>query len=159
MKQTGKYTKPIVFTLVLLLVSGMVAAMSGCDVGDLVSVKTPPKVQQTTGLPSKLTLNESQIEYQDWLLSVQSQGSQWKNSIEKGNEVKNVINQLTMAALDTVGPSINGIPMLGPAIPLIAGLVGLSLRRPGDVSKDDLRKEKENSFNAGIERATKTLTS
>lgn len=158
MNQTGKYTKPIIFGVVLLLVSGMMAAVSGCDVGDLVSVKTPPKIQQTTGLPSKLTLNESQLEYQDWFQSVQSQGAQWKNSIEKGNEVKNVINQLTMDALDTIGPSIGGIPMLGPAIPLVAGLVGLTLRRPGDVSKDALRKEKEDSFNAGLKKATQTLT-
>jgi len=51
---------------------------------------------------------------------------------------------LTLSALDQIGPTVAGIPMLGPALPAMTGLVGLFL------GTGRLRKEKESSFNKGM---------
>ena len=59
-------------------------------------------------------------------------------------------DQFSAGVLDSVGPALAGVPVLAPALPLLTGLGGLFLRRPGDVTKDDLRKQKEASYNAGL---------
>jgi hypothetical protein len=134
----------VMFAVGLLLISTSLAACVGFDVGDVVRVRTPGSIQQQTGLPSSTTLNEAQSEYQAWLADVQRAGAQWRNSIERGNEVRALMNQLTLSALDEVGPTIAGLPVLGPVLPAATGLLGLFL----GVSR--MRKEKEDSYNAGL---------
>ena len=109
-------------------------------------VKTPNAIQQTIGLASTVTLNEAEAEYRGWYENVQRTGAQWKASIERGNEVRGLLNQLTLSALNQIGPSLVGVPILGPALPALAGLAGLFL------GTGRLRKEKEASFNKGLEK-------
>lgn len=137
----------------LLILSATLAACAGMNVGDFVQVKTPHAIQQQTGLPARLTLNEAEAEYRAWYQDVQREGAAWKASIGQGSEVASLLNQLTLQALNDVGPSLAGVPVLGPILPVLMGIGGLFLRRPGDVSQDVLRKEKEDSYNAGLERA------
>lgn len=129
-----------------------VAAVSGCDLGDVVRVQTPHGVQQATGLPGSMTLNEAETQYRLWYERTRVEGLEWRADIERSAEVADLLAQLTLRQLDAVGPAVAGVPVLGPALPLLAGLAGLVIRRPGDVSKDQLRKEKEASYNAGIEK-------
>ncbi|MEM8737240.1 MAG: hypothetical protein AAGG38_02015 [Planctomycetota bacterium] len=144
-------SKHIIYVTALALLASVIAACSGLDFGDVISVKTPQDVVETTGLPTKLSLNEAETEYQNYVEDFQRGAAQWKGNIEKQNQVRGVVNQFTLGVLDSVGPAIAGVPVLAPFVPLLTGLGGLVLKRPGDVSKDDLRKQKEDSYNAGLE--------
>ena len=156
MQQDTK-TKSIIFAVILVMVSIVVAACAGFDFGDAVRVRTPARIQQTAGLPASLSLNESQDEYEAWYAEVQRTGTRWMANIEKANQVKTMLSQLTLQTLDTVGPTVAGIPALGPALPIIAGIIGLSFKRPGDVKKDVLHREKQDSFNAGLKAAQQNV--
>jgi pSer/pThr/pTyr-binding forkhead associated (FHA) protein len=88
---------------------------AGLDLGDIVKVKTPNTIQQTTrggGLPSTLSLNEAEVEYQNWFNLTQTTGAQWKGNIEKAGEIRGLLGQLTLSALDTVGPTVAGLPVI-----------------------------------------------
>ena len=131
-----------IFALVLITLA--LGACAGFDLGDLVRVRTPNRVQQSTGLAASTTLNEAEVEYRAWFEETQRTGGQWKANIERATEIRGIFSQLTLSALDQVGPTVAGIPMLGPALPALTGLVGLFL------GTGRLRKEKESSFNKGM---------
>ncbi len=136
------------FGLVMLALA--LAACAGFDLGDIVKVRTPNAIQQTTGLPSRVSLNEAEAEYRAWFEDVQRTGAQWKASIERAGEIRGMLGQLTLNALDEVGPTLAGVPVVGPALPALTGIVGLF------IGSGRLRKEKEASFNKGLKEG-KTL--
>ncbi|MBX3580197.1 MAG: hypothetical protein KF723_23595 [Rhizobiaceae bacterium] len=138
-------TRHVVYLVGLLFLALVLASCAGIDLGDLVKVKTPNAIQQTTGLRATLSLNEAEAEYQSWFNQTQATGAQWKSNIEKAGEVRGLLGQLTLSALDTVGPTVAGVPVLGPALPALTGIVGLF------IGSGRLRKEKEASFNKGLE--------
>ena len=141
-------TRHYVYIVGLMLMALVLASCAGFDLGDLVKVKTPNNIQQTTGLPSTLSLNEAEVEYQNWFNQTQTTGAQWKGNIEKAGELRGLFSQLTLSALDTVGPTVAGLPVLGPALPALTGIVGLF------IGSGRLRKEKEASFNKGLEKGS-----
>jgi hypothetical protein len=138
--------KHLVFGFGLVMVSLALAACAGFDLGDVVKVKTPNEIQQTRGLPSTTSLNEAETEYRAWFDDVQRTGAQWKAGIERGGEIRGLLGQLTLTALDDVGPALAGVPIAGPALPALTGLAGLF------IGAGRLRKEKEASFNKGLEK-------
>jgi hypothetical protein len=138
-------TRHYVYLAGLALLALVLASCAGLDLGDLVKVKTPNAIQQTTGLRATLSLNEAEAEYQNWFNQTQAIGAQWKGNIERAGEVRGLLGQLTLSALDTVGPTVAGVPVLGPALPALTGIVGLF------IGSGRLRKEKEASFNKGLE--------
>jgi hypothetical protein len=140
-----------IFVFVLILVVLGLAACAGFDLGDVVQVRTPNSVQQTTGLPARTSLNEAVVEYQAWFADVQRTGAQWKSNIERAEEVRGLLSQLTLSALDGLGPTLAGLPVFGPILPAATGLIGLFL------GVGRLRKEKEASFNKGLEEGRKAL--
>lgn len=137
-------TRHLAYGFALVMISLGLAACAGFDLGDIVKVKTPNAIQQTTGLPARTSLNDAEAEYRAWFENTQRVGAQWKASIERGNDVRALLNQLTLAALDEVGPTLAGVPIVGPALPALTGLVGLF------IGAARLRKEKEASFNKGL---------
>jgi hypothetical protein len=146
-------TRITVLAVALVALSLSLAACAGFDLGDVVRVQTPNAIQVQTGLPSSTTLNEAEAEYQAWFADVKRSGSQWKTNIERGNEIRGLLNQVTLSALDDVGPTLAGIPVLGPALPAVTGLLGLFL------GTGKLRKEKEASFNKGMEQMNRVKPS
>jgi hypothetical protein len=138
-------TRHYVYLAGLALLALVLASCAGLDLGDLVKVKTPNAIQQTTGLRATLSLNEAEAEYQNWFNQTQAIGAQWKGNIARAGEVRGLLGQLTLSALDTVGPTVAGVPVLGPALPALTGIVGLF------IGSGRLRKEKEASFNKGLE--------
>ncbi|MEO0511796.1 MAG: hypothetical protein AAF108_02750 [Planctomycetota bacterium] len=94
----------------------------------------------------------AETEYRAWFDDVQRTGAQWKASIDRGGEIRGLLGQLTLTALDDIGPSLAGVPIAGPALPALTGLAGLF------IGAGRLRKEKEASFNKGLEKgAANTL--
>jgi hypothetical protein len=132
------------YVFVLLMISLGLAACAGFDLGDIIKVRTPTSIQQMTGLPARISLNEAEAEYRAWFENTQRIGAQWKASIERAGEIRGLLNQLTLSALDQIGPVLSGIPMLGPALPALTGLAGLF------IGSARLRREKEASFNKGL---------
>lgn len=110
-------TRHYVYLGALILLALVLASCAGLDLGDIVKVKTPNTIQQTTGLPSTLSLNEAEVEYQNWFNLTQTTGAQWKGNIEKAGEIRGLLGQLTLSALDTVGPTVAGLPVLGRRCP------------------------------------------
>jgi len=139
-------TTTILFVGLLLLAGGLLASCAGFNFGDVVRVRTPNAVQNQTGLPASMSLNEAEVEYENWFQVVQSAGTRWKNDLSRGAEVTGLLNQLTLQALNETGPTLQGIPVLGPMLPVLTGLVGLGLGVGGK------RKGKEDSFNAGLQK-------
>ena len=145
-------TNYLIFLFVItFLVLGLLS-FAGCDMGDMIHVKTPNTIQQQTGLASTISLNEAESEYQLWYQHMQTAGSQWKSNIEHANEIRNMVNQLSLSALDEIGPTVAGVPVLGPMLPAASGLLGLFL------GSGKLRKEKEASFNKGLDEGRKTTS-
>lgn len=143
-------TGHIAYILALVLVALALAACAGFDLGDLVRVKTPRRVQQVTGIAATTTLNEAESEYRAWFEETQRVGAQWKSNIERASEIRGIFSQLTLSTLDQIGPTVAGVPVLGPALPALTGLVGLFL------GSGRLRKEKEASFNKGLKEGRVT---
>ena len=134
----------LIYAGVLVTVVLLLAACAGFELGDFIQTDVPIVVQKTHGLPEHMTLNAGTEEYQAWFAETQRVGVQWQNSLERGNQVRNLLSQITLRALDQIGPTIAGVPVLGPLLPALTGLLGMFLiKRPGDVSKDALAKEKD----------------
>jgi len=142
--------RTIAYAFGLVMLALALAACAGFDLGDIVKVRTPHEIQQTTGLASRVSLNEAEAEYRAWFEDVQRTGAQWKASIERAGEIRGLLGQLTLNALDEIGPTLAGVPVVGPALPALTGIVGLF------IGSGRLRKEKEASFNKGLKEG-KTL--
>jgi len=136
--------RTVAYAFGLVMLTLALAACAGFDLGDVVKVRTPNAIQQTTGLSARVSLNEAEAEYRAWFESVQRTGAQWKASIERAGEIRGLLGQLTLSALDEVGPTLAGVPVVGPALPALTGIVGLF------IGSGRLRKEKEASFNKGL---------
>ena len=135
------------YGLGFLLMGALFASCAGLNLGDIVHVKTPHTIQQQTGLPAKITLNEAEAEYRVWFRNIQDTGTQWQANIARGNEIRGLLGQLTLNSLDELGPMIAGIPILGASLPVVTGLLGIFLGTRGKT------KGKEDSYNAGIKKA------
>lgn len=142
-------TKTVGLVVAALALCGALAACAGFNLGDLIKVKTPADIQKTEGTPATLTLNEAETEYKLWVEKTKAVGVEWKGRISSANEVRSMLGQLTMTGLDSVGPTLGGIPVLGPVLPALTAAAGLFVGRSG------LRKEKEASFNKGHETGVK----
>lgn len=143
-----KYT---IVIAILFAISLTAAGISGCSWEDIVRVKTPVTVQQDQGLPASMTVTESRGAYRLWFERTKTQGSQWKANIDRSSEMVGLLNNLTLGALDAAGPAIMGLPFGGLALPFLTGLGALFVKRPGDATKAVLAKEKESSYNEGLE--------
>jgi hypothetical protein len=149
-----KNQAPLVWAVIAILLIGLgLSALAGCSVGDVVKSRIPVAVQKSEGLPSQLSHNESQVEYEKWLHGVESDSQQWRANLERSEQIAGLLGNLTLSALDSVGPVIAGIPVGGALLPVLTGLAALFVKRPGDVSTAKLSQEKQDSYNAGIKRA------
>ncbi len=53
---------------------------------------------------------------------MQRTGARWKASIDRGGEIRRLLGQLTLTALDDIGLSLAGTAIAGPALTGLAGL-------------------------------------
>lgn len=149
-------TWALVSVLGIVGLGGLVTACARWDFGDFVTAETPRGIHQTTGIPAKLSLNEAAVEYEDWFTQVQRDGARWKADIDRADEVASMLGALTMNAL-AYGEGALGTsaPWALPFIPIVAGLVGFAVKRPGDVSKTEAQAKADaawdEAFKAGME--------
>lgn len=138
----------VLFAVGLAMVAIVVSSVAGCDIKDVLRVKTPIEVQREKGIPASLTLRESEDQYEAWLADTQRVGAQWRGNIERSTEILGLLQQLALTGLDAAGPTLGSVPVLAPILPVVTGLAGLWL------GKREGRKEgveKIASFNKGSE--------
>jgi ferric-dicitrate binding protein FerR (iron transport regulator) len=139
--------KHLAYAAALAMLALSLAACAGFDLGDIVKVRTPHDIRTSTGLPRTTSLNDAESHYRAWLENTQRNAADWKASIEQADQTRALLNQLTLSTLNDMGPTVAGLPVVGPALPALTGLAGLFL------GAGKLRKEKEASFNKGLEKA------
>ncbi len=138
-----------IFIVAVLGVSVSIGLATSCNIGDLVQAKTPMGIQQDLGLPKSMSLNDSKDSYDAWIDDVRRDSQQWRENLEYSEQWVQLINGITMQALDQVGPLIAGVPILAPLAPLLLGGIGLMIKRRGDVTPQQLQAEKEGSYAKG----------
>lgn len=143
-----QWTKPI---SVLFAASLAFAVIAGCEWGRLVQVDTPPAIAAAQGLEPRLSLTDAGYEYDRWLADVQRDGRRWQGEIERASQVVAWLDTFTLAAVDEIGPQLAGVPLVGFAVPFLAGLAGLMKRRPGDVSGDEIKQTHDSTWNEAFE--------
>lgn len=130
----------------ILAVAAVLVACAGFDFGNFVKVPTPAGIAQDEGLPRRMGVKEASLQYQLWYEKVKAEGEQWKADIETGDQVAGMLSQLAMQGLNQLGPALGGVPVAGPTL---VGLLGVGAFMLG---RAPLRKEKEASFNKGLEK-------
>ena len=138
--------------LVGLTIAAIGMAITGCNLGDVLRSKVPPAAQKSEGLPKSLSLNENQVEFERYLTNVELTSSQWTDNIESGLALQSLLQDIAMTELSPERLALMGIPVGGPAALLLTFGIGTFLKRPGDVSQKEAAREKEKSFNAGLDR-------
>jgi len=145
---TENKTGIMVGGITLALAIGLVFA-SGCSLGDLVHVKVPSGVQQSLATPSQVTLNEAGYTWDAWVHYVEANTEQFQDNIDRSNYIWGMLSSAVNVGADSARGPLSALP--GGAF-LVSGLslfTGLFLNKPGAAKKT--AKEKEKSFNAGME--------
>ncbi len=121
----------------------MVSCM-GKDFGDYWKVNTPTAIQQSEGIPAKLSLNDSEYEYGAWFDNVQREGAEWRKRIEGGRDSVAMLRSLAMQ----LGESAQAHPAIA-AVPGLSLLLGYVIKRKGDVSAGELADREKASYGKG----------
>ena len=148
-----------IFLVVLLVIGCSWATARGFNLGDIIEVKTPIELQEAYGLSRKMTLNDSRKAYKRWSDEIQYVGAEWRGDIDGGAEVEGFLDNLTMKAFDYVGPTVMGIPVVGPLLFPLVGYIGMRIKRKGDSTPEQLNEQKESSYNKGVGVAEALLKS
>jgi hypothetical protein len=126
--------------MIAVVVGLVVAGIQGCQLADIIKVKTPVPIQQSDGLPAKLPLSQARGEYLSWRAETQRSDAEWRESIDGGEEFVGLLEGVGMTALQEFSP------LAGPAA-LPALLLGGYF-----FGNSNKRKNKEASYNAGLEK-------
>jgi len=132
-----------------------VVALSGCQIGDLVQTDVPPSVRKVVPAEPRVSFNDAKVVYADWRASVERTAERFQAELDRKAELVSLLSSLTNDALLAGAPVLEQLPGGGL---LTTGLVGLGawfLRAPGTESR--VRKEKEASFNKGLEKAREAI--
>lgn len=135
---------------IIVLVAGGVAACAAFDSGDFVKSKVPAEVQESQGLPPKVSHNTNIQAFERWQRNQQAVQAIWVDEIEKSQKWVGFIDGFTYQAWESFSPFLASAGPLGSVALALGGW--LFLPRPGDKSPAEVQKEKEGSFNEGDQR-------
>lgn len=157
-KQNQKAAWFIVASIAAVLLTSTLAA---CQLQDLIRVDVPAGVQGAIQTEPKIPLSETDAAWDEWVAWVDRESGRFADSISKGNETASVIRSLTETGLSLGRDAAATLPGGALISSTLALLGGLFLKTPGTDKK--IAKEKEASYNAGIDKgraaATATLES
>ena len=145
---TENKTGIMVGCITVALMLGLLMA-SGCSLGSLVKVDVPPGVRQSLATSSQVSLNEAPYTWDAWTHYVESNTVQFQDNIDEANFIWGMLSSAVNVGAESAQGPLSALP--GGAF-LLSGLslvTGLFLNRPGAARK--VAKEKEKSYNAGIE--------
>jgi hypothetical protein len=140
----------LVMLVMALSIVGVLWVMSGCSLGDLIQVEVPRDVAKAIGTPSSIKLSQSDQAWEDWTAYVEKGSRQFSDNIADANYTFGVIQAFAQTGIEAGSTAALG---LGPGGALIGTLLafggGLMLKKPG--TDTTVRKEKEDSYNKGVE--------
>ena len=126
-----------------------IAAVSGCQLSDIVKFDPPSAVQQAIGVAPRMPMSEAGFTWDEWTAYVERNSKQLAAEIEDGNYRLGMIQSMTdvgMQALQDAAPAFPGGALLVGGLSMMGGLF---LKKPG--TDKAMAAEKEASYNKGIE--------
>jgi len=149
-----KQNKSAVGLMAALVVGVSVTmGMKGCDINSWVKVSVPGPIATRLGTPPRVTLAEAPLVLQDWQAYSERYARQFASNIEEARAWADMFRMaidLGYAHAETA--AFAAFPAGGAAMGLVSFALGLVLNRPGTAQR--MSKEKEKSYNAGLDKAT-----
>ena len=124
--------------------------VQGCDLQKMIDVDVPRDVQQSIGSEETVTLSDSRYEWDRWQDWVRSNSEAFARNIEAGNDRVALIENLTAMGIGALGEVSGTFPGGAVIFSGLSLLAGWFLKKPG--TDKVVAKEKEDSYNAGIEK-------
>jgi len=146
-KENRKAAILIVSAMGILLLA---ATLQACQVDDLVKVDVPADVAAAIDIDERIPYSESDDAWKDWEAWVTRQSERFARSIDDGARIAGVLRSLSETGLAVGQEAASTLPggaLLSTGLALLGGLF---LRKPG--TDREIREEKQDSYNAGIER-------
>lgn len=146
----SKYGILIVACVVGVLLTA--SACSGNRATDFIQYRNPPQVQQALGVPAKQTLTQAPMTIEQWELYVEQGTRELFANVEQADALFDFLRGLVTGGIEQLEDEISmAFPLGGTIVAGLGVLGGLFLKRPGEEKR--VRKEKEDSFNAGQRKA------
>jgi len=130
-------------------------AVQGCDIQKAIKFDVPSGVRLAVDTKEKEPLSDSDFVWSQWTSYVESNTTKLSENIKDAQSRVAMIKNVTSMGLST----LEGVSSQFPGGALIFSglslLTGLFLKRPGEDKA--VEKEKEKSYNAGLEKAKNLL--
>lgn len=128
-----------------------IVVLSGCQVSDLIRVDVPSDVKEAVGVEGNVTLTQIPDIWDDWEAYVKRNTERLESGTERAYEMLGFINSATDIAIGSAQGAASSFPGGAILIGLLSGAAGLYMKKPG--TDKAIAKEKEASYNAGLEKA------
>jgi hypothetical protein len=138
-----------------LAVFAILAAMQGCDLRSQIKVKAPSDVLVAVDVDEPMTLAEAEAAWEDWAQWVDTRTRQFQRAINDAEDRYARIEALLDLGLAAANEGAGQIPGGAFLVGGLSLLTGLVLKRPGEDKR--VGKEKEDSYNAGLEEGKRLI--
>ena len=136
-------------------VFAILAAMQGCDLRSKIVVKAPSDVLAAVDVDEPMTLAEAEAAWEDWAQWVDTRTRQFQRAINDAEDRYARIEALLDIGLAAANEGAGQIPGGAFLVGGLSLLTGLVLKRPGEDKR--VGKEKEDSYNAGLEEGKRLI--
>ncbi len=124
--------------------------VQGCDLQKMIDVDVPRDVQKSIGSEETISLADSTYEWNRWQDWVSTNSEAFARNIDAGNERVALIESITALGIGALGEVSTTFPGGAVVFSGLSLLAGWFLKKPG--TDKVVAKEKEDSYNAGIEK-------
>ena len=133
----------------------VLGTLQGCDLRSRIVVKAPPDLLATVDVDEPLTLDEAERVWEDWTAWVQSRSKQYQRAVGDAEDRAARIEALLDLGLAAANEGAGQIPGGAFLVGGLSLLTGLFLKRPSEDKRT--AKEKEDSYNAGLEEGKRLI--
>lgn len=137
------------------VVLGICLVVQGCDIQKTVKFDVPSDVQGVINSKEREPLANSKYVWNQWTSYVETNSAKLSENIEDAQGRVAMIENLTSMGLSTLEGVSGQFPGGALAFSGLSLIAGWFLKRPGE--NKAVQKEKEKSFNAGLEKAKDLL--
>ena len=136
-------------------VLGICLTVQGCDIQKAIKFDIPSDVQGVIGSKEREPLANAEYVWKQWTSYVETNSAKLSQNIEGAQGQVAMIENLTSMGLSTLEGVSGQFPGGALAFSGLSLMAGWFLKRPGE--NKAVEKEKEKSYNAGLEKAKDLL--
>ena len=125
-------------------------SVQGCDLQKMIHVDVPRDVMESIGTEETISLSDAPYEWDRWQAWVSTNSEAFARKIEAGRERVALIENVTALGMGALGEASATFPGGAVVFSGLSLLAGWFLKKPG--TDKVVAKEKEDSYNAGIEK-------